>query len=538
MVGISSACYQEGWITPPQIDYRKLNAVTKLDPFPMPRVDDLINGFQEPTTFPHWTSLKVTGRCQGVKREDCLHHPLLQVSILKLCHFCWWVPLVSSREWWTHCLETCPCMWWRIWMTLVQQDMGRPSTPRRRDLKHTYSGKSHCEDKQMSICNVSVTVYRTCCRQRTDQVRWGKGCGSQDFMTPCKKKDVRSFLGLTGYRKFIADYATIAVPLTNLTKKDLSDVVSWIAKEQEAFDSLKKALWGKASTTWTGLQMWVHHTHWCIGCWDWCHPQPDGRGWRRPSGHIFLMEATSSGEKLPEVEKECLAIIALQHLCHRGKVYHSDIPQLPQIYRSCQERRRHSHKTVIRPATVLLIIKYRPGTSNRNTDGLCRRMGLGGGVLRIPLQEDPQDVDHRSGNQACQVGTCELLVDNSCSCIYEFCLLSQTGREAGGAFLERPSSDFVQPVNAVIQCSEVISTVLYTYISLLNYISCHRRIILQSPWHSKYFYILHSILFNLPLSSTTLSTNHHWLALSIKPSPHFVTYFPTTSNITCNSMLG
>ena len=38
---------------------------------------------------------------------------------------------------------------------------------------------------------------------------------------PKIKRDVRAFLGVAGYyRKFIANYATVAAPLTDLTKKN------------------------------------------------------------------------------------------------------------------------------------------------------------------------------------------------------------------------------------------------------------------------------------------------------------------------------
>ena len=42
----------------------------------------------------------------------------------------------------------------------------------------------------------------------------------RDAPQPTTKKEVRSFLGLAGYyRKFIPNFAEIAVPLTDLTKK-------------------------------------------------------------------------------------------------------------------------------------------------------------------------------------------------------------------------------------------------------------------------------------------------------------------------------
>eukprot|EP00731_Ephydatia_muelleri_P009850 Em0005g436a len=52
--------------------------------------------------------------------------------------------------------------------------------------------------------------------------------GVESFPTPCTKTQVQCFLGLTGYyRKFIPNYADIAAPLTDLTKKSAPSKVEW-----------------------------------------------------------------------------------------------------------------------------------------------------------------------------------------------------------------------------------------------------------------------------------------------------------------------
>ena len=65
----------------------------------------------------------------------------------------------------------------------------------------------------------------------------------EEAATPTTKKEVRAFLGMVGYyRKFIPKFSTIALPLTDLTKKDAPNKVVWTANCELAFTALKKCL--------------------------------------------------------------------------------------------------------------------------------------------------------------------------------------------------------------------------------------------------------------------------------------------------------
>jgi hypothetical protein len=67
----------------------------------------------------------------------------------------------------------------------------------------------------------------------------GKVAAVKDWPTPTMLKEVRAFIGFANfYRRFIKDFATVACPLHDLTKKDMP--WKWHAEQQKAFDWLKE----------------------------------------------------------------------------------------------------------------------------------------------------------------------------------------------------------------------------------------------------------------------------------------------------------
>ena len=65
----------------------------------------------------------------------------------------------------------------------------------------------------------------------------------QKIESPKTQKDVRSFLGMTGYyQKFIPHYSTIACPPTDLTQKSKPNKVNWTKDCEEAFKKWKLCL--------------------------------------------------------------------------------------------------------------------------------------------------------------------------------------------------------------------------------------------------------------------------------------------------------
>ena len=75
------------------------------------------------------------------------------------------------------------------------------------------------------------------------QPRMEKVEAIQQAARPQTKRQLRSFLGLANYyRKFVPNFAAVAVPLTDLTKKGEPNTLKWGEAQENAFRSLKGKL--------------------------------------------------------------------------------------------------------------------------------------------------------------------------------------------------------------------------------------------------------------------------------------------------------
>uniref|UniRef100_A0A1X7T894 Reverse transcriptase domain-containing protein n=2 Tax=Amphimedon queenslandica TaxID=400682 RepID=A0A1X7T894_AMPQE len=194
---------------------------------------------------------------------------------------------------------------------------------------------------------------------------------------PQTKKDVRTFLGITGYyRRFVQDYASIAEPLTELTRKKLPERVIWSEKAELAFQKLKTAL-----TTAPLMKNPNFNQPFIL--------QTDasgvGVGAILSQGEENLDEgpvAYFSKKLLPReqaystVEKECLAIIlAIKHfsayLIGRSFIIQTDHRALQWLHKFKEKNARLTRwSLILQPYNFT--IQHRKGVANANADALSR----------------------------------------------------------------------------------------------------------------------------------------------------------------------
>jgi len=200
----------------------------------------------------------------------------------------------------------------------------------------------------------------------------------QNFPTPTTKKNVRSFLGLTGYyRKFVQDYDGIARPMIELTKKAAPKEIKWTPECQKAFDTLKvklstepvlatpnfeKPFLLQTDASKTGIGAVLSQLD------DDCKEHPI----------FYLSRKMLSNELNYSVsEKECLAIVwsinKLRYYLqgHKFTVItdHKALKWLDNT-RNCNNRLMRWSMTL---QQFTFDIQYRKGVTNTNADSLSRR---------------------------------------------------------------------------------------------------------------------------------------------------------------------
>ena len=222
---------------------------------------------------------------------------------------------------------------------------------------------------------------------------------------------MRAFLGLTGYyRRFIPGYATLSANLSDLTRKDRPNIVTWTTALEKDFEHLKLEICCKPILACPDeakvFTLQTDASERGIGA---VLSQEDAQGQVRPiafySRKLLPRECNYS-----TIEEECLGLMAA--------LKHFDVHLVGRPFEIITDHRALKYLNTMKNSNPRLtrwslaiqpfnfVVKHRPGLLHSNADGLSRQawneesdtgsapqQERRGGMLgtAIPNSQDPPD---------------------------------------------------------------------------------------------------------------------------------------------------
>ena len=363
------------------VDYRRLNAESLADAYPMPRIDDLIDRLGKAKFI---TTLDLTRGYWQVPMAKASRHLTAFTTPFGLFQF-----RVMPFG-----LQGAPATFQRL-MDKVLQGLEEYAAAYIDDLViHSTTWEEHLTEIQtvfQRLRSAGLTAKPQKCQLGMSRCVYlghvvGSGLvqperskvqGVESFPTPTTKKQVRCFLGMTGYyRKFIQDYASIATPLTDLTKNAAPNQVVWTERCERSFQKLKNLLCSEPvlrSPDFTKeFILQTDASDVGVGA---VLSQLDEEGADHPVAY-YSRKLLAREQKYATIEKECLAIkLATQafrvYLLGRPFIIQTDHRALEWLDRLRENNAKLSRWSIaLQPFKFK--VRHRAGKENGNADCLSR----------------------------------------------------------------------------------------------------------------------------------------------------------------------
>lgn len=231
------------------VDYRKLNSITKKIRYPMPLIEEQLNDL---AGYKYFCVLDLaSGYYQiPIKKEHThytafiTHDGLYEFTSMPF-------GLVNAPSIFQKLMNTIVRKMKPVKIVCYMDDVVIPSETFEEGVEKLETFLKILKDANLTLNLRKCVFFKKeieflghLVKDGTIQPGKTKTMAVEKFETPENEHEVRQFIGLTSYfRKFIENYSLIALPLTNLTKKNC--MFQWGQQEDNAFKTLKNCLINK-----------------------------------------------------------------------------------------------------------------------------------------------------------------------------------------------------------------------------------------------------------------------------------------------------
>ena len=364
------------------VDYRRLNTLTRVDAYPMPRIDDLIDQLSKAKYITTLDLARGYWQVPVAKEDQCktaftTPFGLYEFNVMPfgLCG----APATFQRMMDTvlHGLEQ--------FSAAYLDDIVIYSNTWNEHLQHIQAVFKRLRHAGLTAKPAKCQFGMAQCSYLGHVVGNGRVCPEdakvtavKEFPKPKTKRQVRAFLGLTGYyRRFIKDFASTATPLTDLTRKSAPSQLKWTEECEQAFHKLRDALCKEPVLRGPDFNrqfvLQTDASNRGVGA---VLSQRDDDGTDRPVAY-YSKKLLPREEKYSTIEKECLAIkLAVQAFrvyllgrCFLVQTDHRALQWLDQL----KENNARLTRWSLYLQSFKFSVEHRSGKENGNADALSRQ---------------------------------------------------------------------------------------------------------------------------------------------------------------------